>query len=541
LFLALAGGTLQPGAYKLGLAICCLIVPLVFALAAWAVELGGGAGILAALLGCVLWWCQPCRAFLQAGDLDLLLAGLAAVLFIALLVRFDRSPGLLCWLGLLITGCLGWWCHPLLFLLLGVLVLVFYLSVGSRHHLGWHVALLIALIGGLAANWFWLTDWLAYLWIWTPDSPPGPEWTSHSWTDIWHASVWGSEGNRALLLVLAAAALVGVGVLNWTRRRPAARLLGMASMGLLGLAVAGMKVPTLAPLGTVKLVGPALCFAVLPSVAALTWLGRRLVPGSLQRTALTGVLLVLGGAAVAGAFHGHLNKCIPRIEGLEIGLNPDRQAVIATLVGHTTPEARILWEEQPMPGHASCWTALLPLLTGRPFLGGLEPGADIEHYYPGLKGSQLAGRRLAEWTDNDLKDFFERYNVGWVACWSPEVVARFQRWEGFAEEVAQLPPPFADRPQASAGKLFALNRRHSFVLKGKAQLLRADCGRVALADVEPEDGQVVLSLHYQAGLQVSPGRVTIERQLDPHDPISFIRLRLPGPVTRISLTWHPEN
>ena len=86
-------------------------------------------------------------------------------------------------------------------------------------------------------------------------------------------------------------------------------------------------------------------------------------------------------------------------------------------------------------------------------------------------------------------------------------------------------------------RLFAVARPHSFALKGRAVCLRADPQHVALADVQPEDGQVVLCLHYQAGLRASPSRVQVERELDPYDPIPFVRLRVPGPLTRVTLTW----
>ena len=64
---------------------------------------------------------------------------------------------------------------------------------------------------------------------------------------------------------------------------------------------------------------------------------------------------------------------------------------------------------------------------------------------------------------------------------------------------------------------------------------------IALADIVPEDGTVVLSMHYQTGMRVSPGRVQIERETDPRDPIDFIRLRLQGPVARVTITWQPEK
>ena len=86
------------------------------------------------------------------------------------------------------------------------------------------------------------------------------------------------------------------------------------------------------------------------------------------------------------------------------------------------------------------------------------------------------------------------------------------------------------------GWLITLKPR-SFVLKGQGRVIAADSKRITLADLVPEDGKVLLSLHYQAGIQASPSRVQVEREIDAYDPIPFIRLRLPGPVARVTLTW----
>jgi hypothetical protein len=67
--------------------------------------------------------------------------------------------------------------------------------------------------------------------------------------------------------------------------------------------------------------------------------------------------------------------------------------------------------------------------------------------------------------------------------------------------------------------------------------VEADFRHVVLEDVVPEDGIVVLSLHYQAGLRVSPSRVRLEREPDAFDPIPFLRLRVAGPVARLTLAW----
>ena len=55
--------------------------------------------------------------------------------------------------------------------------------------------------------------------------------------------------------------------------------------------------------------------------------------------------------------------------------------------------------------------------------------------------------------------------------------------------------------------------------------------------VIPEDGAVLLSLHYQAGLRVTPGRVRLERVTDSLDPIPLVRLVVKDPVARVTIVW----
>jgi hypothetical protein len=202
------------------------------------------------------------------------------------------------------------------------------------------------------------------------------------------------------------------------------------------------------------------------------------------------------------------------------------------LTEQTTACARILWEDRPEAVGGPRWTALLPVLTGRAFVGGLDPDAVCEYARNGLVGHRLAGRPLAEWADGELEEFCQRYNVGWVACWSPAAVARFAAWSG-AE------PGMALAEGGKAGRLFRLRREPSFVLKGEARWLQADRRRILLGDVVPVDGKVVLSLHYQAGMVCSPSRVRVEPDPDPDgkDLVPFVRLRVPGPVTRLTLMW----
>jgi hypothetical protein len=216
---------------------------------------------------------------------------------------------------------------------------------------------------------------------------------------------------------------------------------------------------------------------------------------------------------------------------LRLGLTAVEQEIIDKLQKHTTTSARILWESNPRSTTVSGWTTLLPLLTGRSFVGGLDSGSGIEHMADDLTRQHIAGRLLTETSDIELEDYCKRYNIGWVVCWTTGSLKRFSNWKS-AQKTAVLGPN-------GEGALFTIKRAHSFILKGKARWLGAELNRIRLAEMVPEDGVVVLSLHYQDGLLASPGRVKVEPELETEarQDIHFILLRLDAPVAHLTLTW----
>ena len=112
---------------------------------------------------------------------------------------------------------------------------------------------------------------------------------------------------------------------------------------------------------------------------------------------------------------------------------------------------------------------------------------------------------------------------------SPAVIERFERWPA-AEKVQRL-------VDDETGWLFAVKRTPTFALKGEAELLSADGQYIMLGNVVPKNGEVILSLHYQAGMRASPGRVQIERATSGDDDIGFVRLRLATTAKFVTLTW----
>jgi hypothetical protein len=424
------------------------------------------------------------------------------------------------------TGFLGWFANPLFMAVLLPHFFIYYLSVGARHRLGWHVVLFGGLIGGVAANLFWLLDWFRFWWIRVPLRSDMPLLAHRTFRTIWEAPLWGGPTDRAFGCVLLVAGLGGIGLWNWGGQRATARLFGLSVWVLLALATAGIAAEPVGRLGAARLVVPSALFAVVPAAHAIAW-----ALGRLRRPALG--LACLVAPCVAGlTWPTTAPLLMERLRGpepLEIGLNAGRQKIVEVLRAQTTAEARILWEDRREERTASRWTALLPVLTGRSFIGGLDPNAGIEHTATGLVDQYLADRLLRDWTDEQLREYCERYNVGWVVCWTPGATERFRSWLGY--------DPVAELEDGGKGSLFALKRRPNFALTGSAKWVEADARHIVLEDVRPVDGQVVLSLHYLTGMRATPDRVTLERAQNASDRIPLVRLRVKEPVARLTLVW----
>jgi hypothetical protein len=537
--LALAGGHYSPRAYKIGLALLCLAAPALLFAAARSAGLRRGPSVLAAVLGMLVWWGTPCRDALDRGAVDLLLATLLMLVQVGLLLRYHRAPGAGTLVGLTVAMTAGWFAHPPLMAMCLPLFLTYYITVGARHQFNWHAALWSSGLAAVGVNGFWLVDWVGYWWIRVPPGEAaGPSPSEIS--GIWGSAFWGGPVDRALALGLCAAAAGGVLCFQLTGKRVVARLLGLGWAGLFLLAIVASKWELLARVGGNHLLVPALLFAAISAAHAasegLAWFRFR---GRLRWAGATAMIAaVVVGVVAREPLTGWLPR-LARPEPLQVGLGPEREAVLATLMRETTPQARILWEDRHS-GETAHWTPLLPLLTGRSYVGGLDPDATIEHTTGGLVDGFLAGRCVTEWTDADIQEYCDRYNVGWVICSSTRSRERFVQWDG-AGACIPLPPEEAG---AARRVLIPLRRKPNFALRGSAHWACADPQRIVLDDVTPHRtathhgrGTVVLSLHYQAGMRVTPSRVRLERAEEPQDSIPFVRLVVTDPVTRVTITW----
>src|SRR5262245_21813829 len=510
--------------YKIGLALCCLLAPLAFALAGRGAGLGAGGSCLAALIGGALWWSAPCRGLLEGGDLDLLVGGMCAPVYLAWLARYGHTPGPLEWAVLAAAGAVGWYMHPLVMTGVVPVALLYHLWAMRGVRFAWHLGLLSANLVGLAANSFWLGDWVTNVWTFVPyggGDAPLVSWPTAA--QEWEAFV----PSDPLDLAVCAVGLIGLGV--FLSRFPATAVLFAAgTITYAAAGGAGRLWPVAAEVGAQKLLSVSVWCCAVPCAGALTAIAARIGASSGFRP-LGFVWLVVG---LAGFTYGLDLPKRWEVKPLEIGLGKDQEELVRTIRERSTPDGRILWEDRADDAPGGGWTALLPELTQRPFLGGLCPDVHTDYLHARLADGRLVNRPVEDWTDEELAKFCDRYNVTRAICRTPESEARFRRLPG-AVPVAEF--------AGGSGIMFSLDRRPSYVLKGRATVTQMDWKRVALTDLEPdENGVVVLSLHHHPNWRVTPGFAVIERDVDVTDPVPMIRLRLPGPAARVTMTWRGD-
>ncbi len=518
-FLAWTGQTFDPAAYKLGLFGVCVLAPLAFALAAWCVGLSPTGVVLASAGGCLVWWSAPVQTMLAAGNFDLLIAGLTGLIFICGLPRYASEPGPLTWCILAGSAVVGWYAQPVMWLGLFPVGMAYYVIVAPRHGLAWHLGQVGVFIAGLVPNLWWLTDWVKFWWLRSPtvdDLSQLPCWFTLLGTIDDYFSLFGTDWLSWSVVLFG---LVGIGSMMGAGRRVCGGVLLSTVVLAVIVARLGQAIPMLKVLHAERAASFVVGVLMIPSACLLSrWWSQAQFGNAV-------VAVVAALPLLAGVLGVYAPPPLP------LGFNDERREFIAAITKFTTPEARILLEEPDSltkPGWN--WTALLPVLTDRAYLGGLDPDANVEHSYCSFRNGKLNGRALAEWTSLERDEFVQRYNVGWVMCRSPAAISWWANYPG-AKAVAQF-------RESGDVVLFALDRKPSFILSGTATLERADRRKIVLTDVTPnEAGEVVLSFHYQPGFRIIPSMLHIEGDKELFDPIPMTKLRLPGPVSRVVLVW----
>lgn len=531
-------GPADAATYKVGLAISWLLLPAAAYGAAAMLGLSLGIRCLSLGLQMTLVWSALGLDCLWAGDLAWMLGSAALTVGLGVTTRLFTQPSTRFWLAG--TACL-WgviFLQPLLLLLLVPALLAYYLRVGWQRSWSWQASFGGMLLVALGGNLPWLMALLSEWWI-LADQPAGDGGglaaVRSSWFEVWANDPSGSW--------LWAALTLGLGTWGLHRLRrclPTGGTRGWLVLWVLALALAaaGHLLDGWLRLDPHRGFYLAVTLAVVPAAVALrhgvAWLGGRrnrgerslgpLVSLGLAGAAVATVLLVIGSGFSRPAELLALSAWPPAWPRLPIGLPQDVQKLIADLRTHTSPEARILWEEEVS---TEAWSPLLPTLTERHFIGGLSRRRVLEHQCLTLSDGQLAGRALFSWSDAELERIAHLLNIGWVVAYSPATLARCAHWS-LAE------PP---QPLAAGRKLIKLRRKPSYVLQGQARVVRFTVNQMTLVDLEPDQGVILLSLHAHPRIRTTTSRVIWQHAAQVDDPVPLVRLLLPGPMSRLTICW----
>ena len=556
LFELIGGG--RPGgyrAYKVGLLACSILWLAAVAAGARAAGLGWSEVAVASWLAWLSYWVGYADALWRSGLFAFVSASAGVGLLLGLCSRFDREPSKAGWSALVMAGAGLFYLHVTAPVLAIGGLLAFYATVGRRHGPRWHLAIVGAGALAVAVNLTWLVSLWRFRGIRTGS---GSFLTADSARFLWDYFLDQSAESRTslVLLVLGLAGLVG-----WWfgRRKGSAAAFGGSILALILLTGFGSLWGPTRMLEPVRFSVAFVFLLAVPAASTVVGASRR-VASRLGGGRRGGIAVVAGWAAILGgwaamepSYFRASWSYLALHRPLVVGIKPEMRRLVDWLRGNTDLSGRILLEDQlrllentdPESVH---WTPLLPRLLGadaRMFVGGLYQTAFIEHHRMAAFGDfQLGDRPIDRWTSAEVGEYCRTYNVGWVACWSPLSRFWFDR-QPSAVKVATLPrystpnlPPSTNEQEWSAMtkragpevarrymlegersySVYRIDRPRSYFLKGKGRITSVGPNRVELADVEPEGGAVVLSLHWLDTWKSDPPLVL---KAEPPDPVDF--------------------
>lgn len=566
----LAGGY-SPRAYKLVLLACSLGLMAAAPAGAWALGLGAAEAAGATAVAWLYFWCGYPASLWRSGLFAFTTVSAGAGLLLGLCVRFDLRPGRRGWLAIAGLGSALLFAHVTAPIILVGGLLPFYAASARRHGPRWHAAMLGAAVVALSVNLVWLVP----LWRFRAIREGGGLFITADSARFLVDYYVGGVLDGPIALVILIAGLAGLALWAVGGRRAAALAIGGASATMLVLAGFGSLWAPTRVLEPLRFLMPLNLLLAIPAGSALaraTARTSRLVGGGLRGAAVAALawLAALGAAGAAiPKTAAQYARDVAIARPLAVGLTPEMTGLVGWLRSNTDPSARILFEDQlrllestdPESVH---WTPLLPVLLGpdaRGFIGGLYQTAFIRHHAMASFGDfHLGGRFIDAWGPGALLGYCDIYNVGWVVCWSPLSRFWFDRFEP-ARRVATLPryaspglpsPPdqhawdvmarragaeVALRYATEADRQYAIyrvERPRTFFLRGTGRVVAMGPDRVELADLVPDGGSVVISLHWLDAWRADPP-LAIGPQTVQLDPVEFVRIDCPGPVPGLVL------
>jgi MFS family permease len=530
LSLWLAGSSYSPAAYKLGLLLTMLTTPVLVAGGAWLLGCDRNAVALTVLVQSWYYWTGYSRVLLDSGLYGFLWGSAWTVVVLGLLSRWFARPTVGNWIGLAGATTISIFVHPTVAIMLLGPVTALYLGVGRFRGIRWHLATWLAAILAGLANGFWLVPmyrlWplrqVQYVFMLDPPS--------------FVFDYFVGDRFAQLLLLLA---VVGLFVWHRSGRRSAMFAVSVMVLILFGLTFFGGLWKATQGLEPRRFLVPLSFWLAVAAGPAMGAIANRLTIGTARQVVRAAILAVAAGVVVLWLAQGRVftigYQMIAHRRPFSVGLKPPMLELVEWIRTHTNNSARILFEDQlrllentePESVH---WSCLLPILTGREFIGGQYQVTPLVHHVASFGDFHLAGRPVDTILPLDLAEILDRYNVGWIICWSPRAKLAFDAFTQ-ARYLGSL-PRYSTRPAENQYFLYRVDRRPSYFAQGTGRVVAVDLNRIELSDLVPDADTIVLRYHWLAGLQTTPV-VRLEKVLVGNDPVGFIGIRTDDPVSHL--------
>jgi hypothetical protein len=187
------------------------------------------------------------------------------------------------------------------------------------------------------------------------------------------------------------------------------------------------------------------------------------------------------------------------------GLSQDDQAIL-NFIRKLPGDGRIICQPDTI-GH------LIPSWTGKAVLGGLNDQAFVHQRFSGINDAGLLfGRTCAEWSMDELRNYFSSYAVEYILLSTPE-------WVQFANSHPDTCTPIQN---FGTIHLFKVNMPVNYVHVGRASI---DIGRDTIR-IHSDEKYVVIKIHYSSRLRPPDGVELIPVTVVPGDPVPFLGVKL---------------
>jgi len=197
------------------------------------------------------------------------------------------------------------------------------------------------------------------------------------------------------------------------------------------------------------------------------------------------------------------------------------EGLVKRILDLTDNSARILIEDSQYLPLSSHFLAVLPLLTGREFIGGPYYGLKLAHRFAAFSDGELFFKKIGEIPIERFMEYMDLYNIQWAFVHSPE-----------AREVLRSHPkhfhPFSSYRHM---EIYRVNREASYFIEGEGDI-HASLDRITITNASR--GDLVIKYHYLETLKADPP-LGLEKHGMLDDPIGFIKIHNDQGADQITL------